>query len=99
MKIQILDLAKVDLIGGYRFYEARERGLGSYFLSNLYTDIDSLSVLGGLHGKPYRRFHRALSKRFPFAIYHTVEDETIKIRAIIDCRRKPSWIRNHLREA
>ena len=96
MKIQILDLAKTDLIEGYHFYQDREAGLGGYFLANLYTDIDSLAIFGGLHSKPYRHFHRALSKRFPFAIFYTVEDATVKVRAIVDCRRKPSWIRKHL---
>lgn len=99
MKIQILDLAKADLIEGYHFYEEREAGLGDYFLTNLYTDIDSLALFGGLHSKPYRHYHRALSKRFPFAIFYTVEDSIVKVRAIVDCRRKPSWIRKHLREA
>lgn len=99
MKIQILDLAKADLIEGYHFYENREAGLGGYFLANLYTDIDSLGILGGLHSVPYRHFHRALSKRFPFAIFYTVESEIVKIRAIVDCRRRPSWIRKHLRGA
>ena len=99
MKIQILDLAKGDLIEGYHFYEEREVGLGDYFLANLYTDIDSLAIFGGLHSKPYRHFHRALSKRFPFAIFYTVEEEVVRVRAIVDCRRKPSWIRQHLRGA
>jgi hypothetical protein len=99
MKIQILDLAKADLIEGYRFYEDRETGLGDYFLTNRYTDIDSLSILGGLHSKPYRHYHRALSKRFPFAIFYTVEDQIVKVRAIVDCRRRPSWIRRHLGSA
>jgi hypothetical protein len=99
MKIQILDLAKTDLIEGWHFYEDREAGLGDYFLTNLFTDIDSLAILGGLHSKPYRHYHRALSKRFPFAIFYTVEDRIVKVRAIVDCRRRPSWIRNHLRGA
>ena len=99
MKIQILDLAKEDLIEGYRFYEDREAGLGGYFLTNLYTDIDSLAILGGLHSKPYRHFHRALSKRFPFAIFYTVDNGVVKVRAVVDCRRKPSWIRRHLGDA
>lgn len=99
MKIQILDFGKADLIDGYHFYEERESGLGDYFLANLYTDIDSLAILGGLHSKPYRHFHRALSKRFPFAIFYTVEEEVVRVRAIVDCRRRPSWIRKHLRGA
>jgi hypothetical protein len=32
--IKILDLAERDLIEGFRFYEAQEAGLGSYFLTN-----------------------------------------------------------------
>lgn len=48
MKIQILDVAKADLIEGYRFYEGCETGLGDYFLANLYLDIDSLTIFGGL---------------------------------------------------
>ena len=98
MKIQILDLAKDDLIAGYRFYEKQESGLGNYFLRHLYTDIDGLKITAGTHLKPYRHFHRALSKRFPFAIFYTVENTVIRVRAIVDCRRRPSWIRKHLRE-
>lgn len=34
--------------------------------------------------------------RFPFAIYDTVESETVRVRAVVDCRKNPSWIRKHL---
>lgn len=99
MRLQILDRAKSDLIEGYHFYEAREPGLGEYFLVNLYADIESLKVFGGIHPKAYKEFHRALSNRFPFAIYYTVDDDTVRIRSIVDCRRRPSWIRRHLGSA
>jgi hypothetical protein len=99
MKIQILDLAKTDLMDGHRFYEKQEAGLGDYFLRNLFADIDQLQLTAGIHRKPYRHYHRALSKRFPFAIFYTVEDEIVKVRAVVDCRRRPSWIRGHLRGA
>ena len=99
MKLQILDLACNDLIDGYRYYEDKEDGLGSYFLTNLYSDIETLKVFGGIHSKPHKDFHRALSKRFPFAIYYKVVGSTVQIRAVVDCRRKPTWIRKHLRNA
>ncbi len=99
MKLQILDLAMDDLIKDYDFYERSERGLGDYFLTNLYSDIESLMVFGGIHRKAYHEFHRAISKRFPFAIYYTVENEIIQIRSVVDCRRRPSWIREHLKDA
>ena len=99
MRVQILDPAKADLIDGSRFYEECEAGLGNCFLANPFTDIDNLTISGGSHSRPYQHFHRALSKRFPFAIYYTVEDDIVKVRAVLDCRRRPSWIRKHLMKA
>ena len=49
MKIKILDLAELDLIDGFQFYEAQESGLGSYSLTNLYADIESLKLYAGIH--------------------------------------------------
>ena len=97
MRLQILDLARRDLIEGFHFYEDKEKGLGDYFLVSLYSDIESLKVFGGTHRKAYRGFHRALSKRFPFAIYYTVEMDIVRIRAVVDCRKRPSWIRRHVK--
>lgn len=38
MRLQILDLATDDLIGGFHYYEDKEKGLGRYFLTVLYSD-------------------------------------------------------------
>lgn len=99
MKLQILKSARDDLIEGFYFYEESRTGLGDYFISSLYSDIESLRILGGIHRRVYRNFHRALSKRFPFGIYYTVEDDVVLVRAVVDCRRDPSWIRDHLGKA
>jgi hypothetical protein len=99
MRLQVLDLAKNDLVAGYHFYEAKEKGLGVYFLDSLYLDVERLRVTGGTHRKAYRDFHRALSEKFPFAIYYTVEDGVARIRAVVDCRSQPSKIHRHLRSA
>lgn len=53
MEIEILDQAEDDLIEGFHFYEAQQQGLGSYFLVNLYSDIGSLRLHGGIHRKAY----------------------------------------------
>jgi plasmid stabilization system protein ParE len=96
VKIEILDQAVQDLIEGFHFYEDQQPGLGSYFLTNLYADIESLQLYAGIHRKAYRNYHRLLSRRFPFAVYYTLQDETVFIRAVVDGRRKPAWIRRHL---
>ena len=53
MRLHILDLARNDLIDGFHFYEDKEGGLGRYFLINLYSDIESLKLFGGVHRKAY----------------------------------------------
>jgi hypothetical protein len=96
MRIEILDEAKDDLLGGFHFYELQAPGLGSYFLDSIFADIDSLLLYAGIHRIIYGS-HRCVTNRFPFAIYYRVDGEVIRIRAIIDCRRSPTWIRGRLR--
>lgn len=98
MKLRILESAKEDLIEGYHFYEERAPGLGTYFLDSLFSDIDSLAIYAGIHAKVYGS-HRALSKRFPFAIYYELHPDEVLVHAVLDCRRKPSWIRHRLKRA
>jgi len=96
MRIEILDKAEEDLVEGFQFYESQHLGLGSYFLDSLYSDIDSLSLYAGIHRVVYRGYHRMLSKRFPFAIYYMVTSDAVFVHAVVDCRRSPAWIRQHL---
>ena len=99
MRLLVLDAARDDLIAGFDFYEAREQGIGDHFLACLYSDVESLRIFGGIHRRVYKNLQRSLSKRFPFAIYYTIENDAVIVRAILDCRRNPSWIRSRLRNA
>jgi len=95
MRIELLDSAEKDLLDGFRFYERQSKGLGNYFLENLFSDIDSLNLYAGIHTIHFG-YNRMLSKKFPFAIYYKSNREIIRIYAILDCRRNPAWIRNRL---
>ena len=77
MRIEVLDTAQRDLVEGFRFYEEQGEGLGSYSLTNLYADIDSLKLSAGIHRIPYKHYHRLLSRRFPFAVFYTIREETV----------------------
>ncbi len=92
MKVQILDLANADLLEGYRFYERQTRGVGSYFVETLLSDIESLRLYTGTHRRVFG-YHRLLSKRFPFAIYYAFDGELVRVLRVLDCRRDPTWIR------
>ena len=96
MKIRTLAAASRDLIEGYHFYQMQADGVGAYFLDSLYSDIDSLIISAGIHSLHFGKYHRLLSKRFPFAVYDRVEGQTALVYAVLNCRRRPAWIRKKL---
>ncbi|PCI64263.1 MAG: hypothetical protein COB38_12820 [Gammaproteobacteria bacterium] len=96
MNIKILPIANDDLLNGYYFYEKQKKGIGSYFLDSLFSDIDSLMLYQSIHPIIFNQYHRLLSKRFPFAIYYKIEYEYIVVYAVLDCRKEPAWIEGRL---
>jgi len=93
-----LPAAREDLLAGYRFYERQSEGIGRYFLDSLYSDIESLALSAGVHPVFFDRYHRMLSRRFPFAIYYRVYGEEVLVYAVLDCRRRPAVLRKRLNE-
>lgn len=95
MRIKILTSAVEDLYAGRRFYERQGEGVGEYFFDSLFSDIDSLTLYAGVHRKVFG-YHRLLSKRFPYAVYYTVEDDAVIVWRVLDVRRDPDRIREAL---
>jgi hypothetical protein len=96
VKIVIQSSALADLADGFDFYERNEPGLGGYFLDSLYSDIDSLQLYAGIHLIHFGTYHRLLSKRFPYGIYCRVEENSVLVRAVLDLRRDPAWVKQRL---
>jgi len=94
--LRILASARRDLQEGYGFYEIQAAGLGDYFLSSLKADIEGLRVSAGIHRIAHGNFHRLLCRTFPFAVYYTYTARIVTVYAVVDCRREPAWIRQHL---
>ncbi|MFW6011263.1 MAG: type II toxin-antitoxin system RelE/ParE family toxin [Desulfosalsimonas sp.] len=96
MKIKVLSSAIKDLYEGRKFYEKQREGLGEYFFDSLFSDVDSLTLYAGVHAKVFG-YHRMLSKRFPYAIYYTMENESVVfVWRILDMRRNPEKIKKAL---
>jgi len=88
---------KSDLYKGESFYETQEHGIGKYFRDCIISDIESLYLYAGIHEK-YLGAYKLLSKRFPYAIYYIIKDNTIIVVAVLDMRRNPSSINSQLRK-
>ena len=95
MIVDISSDAEDDLLEGYWFYERQSPGLGDYFRSCLIAEIESLAYYGGIHEIEYG-LYRALSKRFPFCIYYSLNEGRAIILGVLDARRDPLWIRKRL---
>jgi hypothetical protein len=96
VRLSIQKSALADLRQGFRFYEKKAPGLGNYFLDSIYSDIDSLLLYAGIHPIHFGKF-RARSERFPFAIYYEIENQVVLVKAVLDMRRDPNWIKRKLK--
>ncbi len=98
ISIRISEEAIEDLNDGFAFYEAQQTGLGDYFSACLRADIESLRLYAGTGRRVYADYHRLLSRVFPFAVFYTLDSETVIVWAVLDLRRDPDWIRKRLQE-
>lgn len=96
MRLSILTSAIEDLASGRAFYDHQGPGVGDYFFDSLFAEIDSLVLYAGVHAVRHG-YHRMLARRFPYAIYYTVEMDAVTIYRILDCRRDPTWIKRQLK--
>jgi hypothetical protein len=97
MNVRILTPAIQDLVRSAEFYEKEEKGLGEFFLDNLFREVNSLEFYAGIHSLHFG-FHRLLSKRFPYAIYYRMIAGEVVIFRVLDCRRDPRKHRSDLRK-
>ena len=96
MNVELRDEARDDLIHAAEFYQSQSLGLDHYFLQCLQEDIKKLEATAGIHAT-YRGFHRALSERFPYAIYYKILDGEAVVFRVLDCRRDPRKIAGDLK--
>lgn len=95
MIIEITRSAFNDIKIGQEFYNLQKTGLGVYFQDTIFAEIDSLIIYAGVHIIKYG-YYRSLARNFPYAIYYKIEDKTIIIVAVLDCRQNPSFIKQRL---
>ena len=95
MRLTVSAKAREQLRAGYWWYEKQDPGAGDYFLSSMYEEIESLPRFAGIHRKVHGH-HRLLTAGFPFSIYYSIQGHAIVVKAILDNRRSPAWIRKQL---
>jgi len=96
-RVVVSVMARSDIEQGWLFYQRRESGIGDYFESPIWSDIESLGHLHGIHGTHFG-YLRMIATTFPFGIYYSEGPEATEVVAVLDLRRNPSWLRRQLRK-
>jgi hypothetical protein len=78
------------------FMTDKSPGVGQYFVDCMLADIESLAFFHGIHRIQYGCF-RMLARRFPFGIYYLETEKETRVVAVLDLRRKPSWLRKEVK--
>jgi hypothetical protein len=95
MRIEVRERARQDFLEGFHFYDRQSEGVGRYFADSVMADIESLRLYAGIHAR-HSGYYRMIARRFPFAIYYRIEEDVVRVHAILDCRRDPAWIEKRL---
>ena len=84
------DSADADIEAAFSWYQAEQPGLGLEFLDELRTAYRRI-VDNPLKYQELRSgIRRALTKRFPYAVYFAIEDEIIFVIAVLHTARDPA---------
>jgi plasmid stabilization system protein ParE len=78
-----------DAINAYHWYEEKSSGLGDEFLRIFYASAIELIRNPLLYKKTYKDFRRKLLRRFPYAIYYSIEENIIIIFGLFHTARSP----------
>ena len=79
-----------DIDSAFSWYEAEEPGLGPEFLDQLRLIYRRIleNPLG--YEEQHSGIRRGLMRQFPYAVYFSIEDETILILAVLHTARNPA---------
>jgi plasmid stabilization system protein ParE len=92
--VQVRPDVEEDALAGYAWYEAKAEGLGEEFLAALYAGIQNIQSNPRMYRNVYGSFRRSLLRRFPYALYFVIDDEThsIIIVGLFHCARDPEHV-------
>lgn len=78
------------------WYEEQRAGLGIEFVLEIDATMQRIEDTPEAFPIIYEGFRRALSRRFPYAIYFRFDGESVRIFAVLDQRRSDEVVTSRL---
>ena len=85
----LLPEAEQDAADAYGWYEERQPGLGEEFLRCVEACVQSIRRNPEAYSIVHESYHRALVRRFPYAVFYEYAEDTVTIYAIFHCSQDP----------
>jgi len=83
-----------DVTSAFSWYNGESRGLGHDFLAELRSVYDRILEGPLKYPRVHSSTRRAILRRFPYAVYFTVDDDSVVILAVLHTSRDPGeWQR------
>ena len=88
-KLIIKPFAEEDAKDAANWYNEKREGLGNEFLLALEAALNAIQRNPNLYQVVYKGLKRALTVRFPYGIFFTVDEDVIYVLAIVHTSRSP----------
>jgi plasmid stabilization system protein ParE len=81
--------AEADLVSARDWYERQREGLGAAFLLCVEEVLEHIGRTPEMYTAVYRDVRRALTRRFPYAVYYWMAGNEVVVLGILHTRRDP----------
>jgi plasmid stabilization system protein ParE len=81
--------AEVDLTNARDWYERQRAGLGAAFLLCVEEVLERISRTPEMYRVVHQDIWRALTRRFPYAVYYRIVANAVVVLGILHTRRDP----------
>ncbi len=88
-KVIIKPGAELDILEALKWYEEEKEGLSQDFFERLDDELERISKNPGHFQKRYRNIKIVFTKRFPYGIHYTLENDIVYVHAVLHMKRKP----------
>ena len=83
--------AEAEFIGAINYYEAREERLGYDFAVEVYSAIQRIIDYPTMWPVLEEDVRRCQTHRFPYGVLYAVEQDQVRIVAVMHLRREPGY--------
>ena len=87
--LRFLPEVEDDAVAAYEWYEGKLAGLGKDFLQVLYSGAEETTLNSLLYQLVHGEIRRRLLRRFPYAVYFTLDGNELVVLGVFHCARDP----------